>query len=229
MQEIHSILYHVSYGTILFNKMLSINCVMFHLENVFNKFLLNRLVYICKFCCVIVNLVANMDISIFTCKIPTQINKSPPPIETTKSTSSCNLTVKIGASEFTIVEDVLKHHCKYFGGVQRMGGTETQSNSVELDSSIIPPHIFAIILEYFTTGSISWNLDNIQDVLVAANYLLADELLQACVKYCINATNMSNVIEMHKLSLMDNMQDLAKHIEYYLLCSFEEFFRLPHL
>ena len=88
---------------------------------------------------------------------------------------------------------VLASQTKYFEGLLR----QEETDSVRLDFS---GETVKTIVQYLYTGGLEITGENVQDLLMAANYLLITDLVSHCTKYILWNIELSNCVEILNLA-----------------------------
>ena len=88
---------------------------------------------------------------------------------------------------------VLASQTKYFEGLLR----QEETDSVRLDFS---GETVKTIVQYLYTGGLEITGENVQDLLMAANYLLITDLVSHCTKYILWNIDLSNCVEILNLA-----------------------------
>ena len=88
---------------------------------------------------------------------------------------------------------VLASQTKYFEGLLR----QEETDFVHLDFS---GETMKTILQYLYTGDVEISGENVQDLLMAANYLLITDLVSHCIKYILWNIDLSNCVEILNLA-----------------------------
>jgi len=95
-------------------------------------------------------------------------------------------------SEVNSHKIILASQTQYFGALFR----QENPDSVKLD---FPGDIITKCVEYLYTEEIDVNGDNVQDVMVFANYVMITEIVKICEKFIINNLDLSSCIDVLKL------------------------------
>ena len=136
----------------------------------------------------------------------------------------CDITICVDSRLFPAHRCVLSSACLYFRVMFSSGLIESKKDEIEIFG--IDGDIFEMILTYIYTGSVAViDLEDIQNLLVAANMLQVSSLKNFCSNYLQNRLDVSNCIGIYKLADMYNCMELEKHSKIYLLENFCEIFQ----
>ena len=90
---------------------------------------------------------------------------------------------------------VLVSQTKYFEGMFRQQPPETNCVSVDFHSDIV-----GACITYLYTGGITINGDNVQDILMAANYFLLNPVQDKCITYILDNMDLSDCVDILKFA-----------------------------
>ena len=114
---------------------------------------------------------------------------------------------------------ILASQTKYFEGLFRQ---EASSNSVKLD---LPGESVKSCVKYLYTGDVDINGDNVQDILVAANYMFLKEVVSLCTKFVKKNMNLNNCVEIYHLADSYSLEDLVHSSLKIISVNFQKIFK----
>lgn len=120
---------------------------------------------------------------------------------------------------------ILASQTKYFEGLFR----QQKSDQIQLDfhSDAVRPCI-----RYLYTEDISITGENVQDILVVANYLIIPKIVRICVRYILTNMDVTNSIDILNLGDQFNIPEITRAakdaISFSLSCVFEDESRLKN-
>ncbi|XP_069789673.1 kelch-like protein 22 isoform X2 [Narcine bancroftii] len=116
---------------------------------------------------------------------------------------------------------LLAASCDYFRGMFAGGLREMQEKEIFLhDISYV---VMCKILDFIYTSKMELNLDNVQDVLVAACQLQIPEVIDFCCDFLISWIDDDNILELYRLAEHYSLVQLSDRIDLYILENFLSF------
>ena len=97
---------------------------------------------------------------------------------------------------------ILASQTKYFEGLFR----QQRSDQIQLD---FQSDAVKTCIRYLYTEDLSITGDNVQDILVVANYLLIPKIVRRCVSYILDNMDISNCIDILNLGDQLNMPEIS--------------------
>ena len=146
----------------------------------------------------------------------------------------CDVTLLIGPEKipFRAHRIVLASFSEYFRGMFSAGTKESSEQDVCLPS--VDPEPMKIILDYIYSGKADLCNDNVQKVVVAANFFGAELLVNECSHIMKSSMNKRNSLKLLEFSDRYNLENLKKYAKSFVLQNLEElsksdmdFVRLP--
>ena len=113
---------------------------------------------------------------------------------------------------------ILASQTKYFEGLFR----QQNSDSVRMDFQC---HEVRTCIKYLYTEDIKITGDNVQDILVVANYLNIPKVVRTCVRYIRVNMDISNCIDILTLGDQLNIQDISKNVIDSISYSIDDVFK----
>ncbi|CAJ0938359.1 unnamed protein product [Ranitomeya imitator] len=131
----------------------------------------------------------------------------------------CDIVIKVGDVEFNAHKIILCGCSPYF----RALFTNSWNNSEDkaYDISGVSPEIMNFILEYAYTRTVPINADNVENLLIAADYFNILDLLQQCSDFMINQLCPENSIGIYKFTEYYYCPKLHQKAYAYILHNFE--------
>ncbi|XP_050424050.1 kelch-like protein 3 isoform X2 [Adelges cooleyi] len=129
-------------------------------------------------------------------------------------------------------KNVLSSNCEYF---ERMfSGTFKESNLYEVIIKHIPNDVLDDIISFIYTSQLVITEQNVENLLVASNFMLLDDVCQSCEENLKNLTTPENCMHIMKIADDYNLNDLQKFCMSYAMDHFEflattsSFLNSPH-
>ncbi|XP_072314813.1 kelch-like protein 10 [Eucyclogobius newberryi] len=131
----------------------------------------------------------------------------------------CDAVLKVEGEEFPVHKVILCRSSPYFRAIFECRGTR-DDRDFPLDG--ISPKIMSLVLDWIYTKSITLNSKNMQEVLLAADMLLLEKLVDVCFQFMKDHMSPENCIGIWKFAdvvVSAKMRDLAQR---FILRHFEE-------
>lgn len=146
----------------------------------------------------------------------------------------CDVQVRVGKKCFGAHRCVLSSGCKYFKYMFSSGMKESVVNVVEIQG--ISESIFDIILSFIYTGNVVADLEDIQDLIIAANMFQITSLKEACSSYLQKRIDCDNCIGLFEFADVYECPELKKLAKVFIMEKFvdvfspenQEFLNLDH-
>ena len=84
----------------------------------------------------------------------------------------------------------------------------------------ITGHTMEIVLQYIYSGKISLTLENVNEVLIAANFFSVLHIVDVCVQFILDHLQIDNFMEVLVFSWQFNLSELTTKIVYYVARNF---------
>ena len=139
-----------------------------------------------------------------------------------KNEEFCDVRILVGSKSFPAHRCVLSSACSYFRIMFSSGLSESCKDEVEIFG--ISESIFDIILSYMYTGNVVVDLEDIQDLLVAANMFQIVLLKDACCNHLQNRIDFSNCLGLFEFAEAYNCSELKRQSFLFILENFVDVF-----
>ena len=149
-----------------------------------------------------------------------------------KENQLCDITFRINSETFSAHRVVVASASPYLRAMFTCGMKESSQDEIELRD--IEPQAMAALIEYFYTGEVMVNVENVQDLLPAAGILQLKELKQACCAFLSDHMDVTNCLGIKQFADLHSCPILLKKANRFIIRKFveivknEEFLQLPH-
>ncbi|KAJ5080655.1 btb-domain-containing protein [Anaeramoeba ignava] len=126
---------------------------------------------------------------------------------------------------FKTHKSILSSRSEYFKSLFNSKMKEYQENKLILKDFSSP--ILFSILNYFYSGKIEINLENVIEILVFSSKYLIDELIEISLKFIKKNFQIETIVDVLKLSESINLNQLIYSSYQFILEHFEEFIKTP--
>ena len=140
-----------------------------------------------------------------------------------RSEEFCDVKIVVGSRSFPAHRCVLSSACAYFRLMFSSGLKESHKNEVEIFG--ISETIFDIILEFIYTGNVIVEMDDTQDLLVAANMLQIVSLKEACSNHLKNGIDSTNCIGLFEFAGAYDCPELKRLAKLFIVENFVKVFQ----
>lgn len=104
-----------------------------------------------------------------------------------------DLVLSVGNKEFKVHRGILAARCEYFDAMFGKKFKESKQSSVEIKG--IEAGVFNLILSYIYTGQITTDsMNSAEKILIAADQLLLQELVQVCERNLCDSIELNNCV-----------------------------------
>ncbi|XP_041058334.1 kelch-like protein 22 isoform X2 [Carcharodon carcharias] len=134
------------------------------------------------------------------------------------SASLFDVTLIVEGKSIEAHRILLAASCDYFRGMFAGGLREMQEKEIFLHE--ISYMAMCKILDFIYTSEMELNLNNVQDVLVAACQLQIPEVIDFCCDFLISWIDDDNIIELYRLAEHYSLTQLSNKIDLYILQNF---------
>ncbi|XP_072303323.1 kelch-like protein 10 [Eucyclogobius newberryi] len=134
----------------------------------------------------------------------------------------CDALLKFGEDEFSVHKVILCRASPYFRSMfQRWGNGEK-----DFTLHGITPKVMSLVLDWIYTKSITVSMENLQEVMMAADMMLLKKLVEICFQFmedcmcpenCIGIWKFSNVVVSPKIRLLAQ-QFILRHFDEVVIC-----------
>ncbi|XP_069794867.1 actin-binding protein IPP isoform X2 [Narcine bancroftii] len=139
----------------------------------------------------------------------------------------CDVRLQVERRVFSVHRLVLAASSPYFavlfaGGLQEAGKSLIQIHGIEAE-------VFKLLLDFIYTGIINVSIKNVQEVILAADMLQLNEIVNMCSEFLKGQIDPSNCVGIYQFAEQIACHDLAEFSENYIyvhfleVCKAEEF------
>ncbi|XP_076828453.1 actin-binding protein IPP [Brachyhypopomus gauderio] len=139
----------------------------------------------------------------------------------------CDVRLLVGARVFQVHRLVLAASGPYFAAL--FSGAMSEAREEEVHIAGVEAHVFEVLLEFIYTGSISVSVENVQELMVAADMLQLSEVVAICGEFLRVHMEPLNCVGIYQfldqIGFMDLMEFTENYIHVHFLevCGGEEF------
>ncbi|KAJ5079425.1 pep-cterm sorting domain-containing protein [Anaeramoeba ignava] len=135
----------------------------------------------------------------------------------------CEQNQQINPISFKTHKSILSSRSQYFKSLFNSKMKEYQENKMILNDFSIPT--LNLILNYFYSGKIEINLENVIEILFFSSKYLIDELIEICSKIIKNNLQFETVVDILKLSEAMKFNQLLNSSYQFILENINEFIK----
>uniref|UniRef100_A0A1I7RXN9 BTB domain-containing protein n=1 Tax=Bursaphelenchus xylophilus TaxID=6326 RepID=A0A1I7RXN9_BURXY len=140
----------------------------------------------------------------------------------------CDLQIVCEDQVFNVHKVLMAAGVSYFRHMLRSGMLESSHNRVELTN--VTPEALAAIVDFVYTGRTELSNKNAVDILLAANFLMVDELQARCVQFFIENIDNGNCFKVWRLEKeLGLSKELARIVDKFVVENFEFVFNNPEV
>ncbi|XP_064194468.1 actin-binding protein IPP isoform X2 [Anguilla rostrata] len=142
----------------------------------------------------------------------------------------CDVQLRVGGRVFRVHRLVLAASSPYFSALFSGGMNEVNKEEVEIMG--VEAEVFQILLEFIYTGMIDVTVENVQELIVAADMLQLNEVVTICCEFLkaqMDPTNCVGIFQfLEQIACMDMLEFTENYIYVHFLevCVAEEFMGL---
>ena len=96
-----------------------------------------------------------------------------------------DVRLKVSKETFPAHRNVLASYSDYFYAMFADGMKESNQEVIELKDESLSPHVFKVVMDCIYSGDLQINEENVFEVLAAADYLQARNVLQQCCDFLL--------------------------------------------
>ncbi|MBN3302275.1 IPP protein, partial [Amia calva] len=139
----------------------------------------------------------------------------------------CDVQLRVGERQFSVHRLVLAASSPYFSALFSGGMREATKDVVQILG--VEADVFQMLLEFIYTGTISVTVDNVQELIMAADMLQLAEVVSICgefLKAQMDPTNCVGIYQfLEQIACLDMMEFTENYIHVHFLevCAAEEF------
>jgi len=116
---------------------------------------------------------------------------------------------------------VLASSSTYFRSMFTSKMIESQKNQIELHG--FTARGMKAILEYIYTSEVTLTVQNVQEVLSAANHLQVMSVVKFCCEFLKGEISAQNCVEISKIARFFSLNEVESEVRSYILCNFTQF------
>ncbi|KAJ5070877.1 kelch-like protein [Anaeramoeba ignava] len=128
-------------------------------------------------------------------------------------------------TSFKTHKSILSSRSQYFKSLFNSKMKEYQENKLILKD--VSNSILFSILNYFYSGKIEINLENVIEILIFSSKYLIDELIEISLNFIKNNLQFETIVDILKLSERMNLNQLLDSSYQFIFENFEEFIKTP--
>nr|XP_020144117.1 actin-binding protein IPP [Microcebus murinus] len=132
----------------------------------------------------------------------------------------CDVQLQVGKETFKVHRLVLAASSPYFAALFTGGMKESSKDVVQILG--IEPGIFQILLDFIYTGIVNIGVNNVQELIVAADMLQLTEVVNLCCEFLKGQIDPLNCIGIFQFSEQIACHDLLEFTENYIHVHFLE-------
>uniref|UniRef100_W5LKW1 Intracisternal A particle-promoted polypeptide n=1 Tax=Astyanax mexicanus TaxID=7994 RepID=W5LKW1_ASTMX len=139
----------------------------------------------------------------------------------------CDVRLLVGGQVFQVHRLVLAASGPYFSALFSGGMSEAREEEVQITG--VDAEVFQVLLEFIYTGSIDVTVENVQELMVAADMLQLSEVVAICGDFLRSHMEASNCVGIYQFLEQIGCLDLLEFTENYIhvhfleVCVSEEF------
>lgn len=143
----------------------------------------------------------------------------------------CDVDLIVEEKRFSVHRVILASCSPYFRSMFTSEMKESRQNAIELHG--ISAIGLQAVLDFIYTSSLCLTVQNIQDILSAANHLQILSVLKFCCEFLKSELSAQNCVDISKIAKFFHLEEVEKCVGAYILANFtqfvktEEFLRLP--
>ena len=140
-----------------------------------------------------------------------------------KCEASCDVHLLVDGQKFGVHRAVLASCSPYFRSMFTSEMKESHQNVIEL-------HGFSAVgmqavLDFIYTSTVSLNVQNMQDILSAANYLQILSVEKFCCEFLQSEISAQNCVDISKIAKFFNLTEVEECVRAFILANFTQFVR----
>lgn len=132
----------------------------------------------------------------------------------------CDVQVKIGSQSYHCHRIILAASSTYFLAMFTSNLTESHQSTVEIKEA--DQEAISILIDYFYTGKIEINTNNVQSIAVTSSMLGVDEIVSVCCRFISDLLVASNCLEIRYFAQFHHFQTLGEAADNFIANHFSE-------
>ncbi|CAL9704035.1 unnamed protein product [Knipowitschia caucasica] len=131
----------------------------------------------------------------------------------------CDAVMKVENQEFPVHKVIMCQSSEYFRAMfERWAPAEQRAFPL----GGLSPHIMSVLLEWIYTASVDLSLDTVQELVMAADMLLLEDLVQICFDYMLEHLNVHSSISVWHLADVVLSAQTREVCRWFILKHFKE-------
>ncbi|XP_062849555.1 actin-binding protein IPP [Trichomycterus rosablanca] len=139
----------------------------------------------------------------------------------------CDVRLRVGGRVFQVHRLVLAASGPYFSALFNSGMSEAREDEVQISG--VEVEVFQTLLEFIYTGCVDVTVENVQDLMMAADMLQLAELVRICGDFLRSHMDPSNCVGIYQFLEQMGQSDLMEFVQNYIhahflqVCETDEF------
>ena len=138
-----------------------------------------------------------------------------------KDESLCDVHLMVEEKKFSAHRAVLASCSPYFRSMFTSQMKESQQDIIELHG--ITAIGLQAVLDFIYSSSVHLTVQNMQDILSAANHLQILSVLEFCCEFLKSELSAQNCVDISKIAKFFNLEEVEKCVRSYILANFTQF------
>ncbi|XP_036410565.1 actin-binding protein IPP [Megalops cyprinoides] len=135
-------------------------------------------------------------------------------------TDFCDVQLRVGGRVFSVHRLVLAASSPYFSALFSGGMSEVNKEEVQILG--VEAEVFEMLLEFIYTGMIDVTVDNVQELIVAADMLQLNEVVTICCEFLKAQMDPCNCVGIYQFLEQIACMDMLEFTENYIYVHFLE-------
>lgn len=135
----------------------------------------------------------------------------------------CDLTIKVQNHSFSAHRVILAAGIPYFQKAFLRSAVETGETEIAVEE--LDPEALESLIHFTYTNEIKISIENAQSLLVASQFLLMNEVRDACVEFLSKRLRADNVLRLRTFACSVENLDLFESCNRFILKNFEQFMK----
>ncbi|CAI6349429.1 unnamed protein product [Macrosiphum euphorbiae] len=127
----------------------------------------------------------------------------------------CDVTFVVGEKKMAAHKVILASHSNYFD--KMFTGNFKDTNWLELKNVEITPDSLELLLDFLYTSQLTINDSNVQDLLIASNFLLLNDVKKECLNYIEQTIDIENYMTIKCIADKNKIRELHELFLSYIL------------
>ncbi|XP_056149422.1 actin-binding protein IPP [Lampris incognitus] len=135
-------------------------------------------------------------------------------------TDFCDVGLRVGGHVFRVHRLVLAASSPYFSALFSLGMREADKEEVQILG--VEAEVFEVLLDFIYTGTINVTVENVQELMVAADMLQLSEVVSICGEFLKGHMDPSNCVGIFQFLEQIACMDMLEFTENFILVHFLE-------